>query len=183
MTDEQLLKLLKDDSSKEKGFRLLMNQYQAMLYQHIRRIVSDHDDTNDVLQNTFLKVFRNIGKFEGRSSLYTWIYRIATNEALTQVGKSRKMQVIFDREEDENGLENRLAADISPEPEMIRSVLQSAMETLPEKQKSVFSLRYYEEMSYQRIAEIMGTSEGALKASYHHAVKKIEKYFNKLNIY
>jgi RNA polymerase sigma-70 factor (ECF subfamily) len=183
MTDEQILLLIRDKSASERGYRLLMDQYQGLLYQHIRRIVNDHDDTNDVLQNTFLKVFRNIGKFEGRSSLYTWIYRIATNEALSYIGKARRLKGVFNNSEGESDLENKLTANNSPEGEKIAGMLQAAMKTLPEKQKCIFSLRYYEEMSYKQIASITGTTEGALKASFHHAVKKIEHYFKQENIY
>lgn len=183
MTDDQLIGLIQKDSSRERGFRSLMNEYQEMLYQHIRRIVRDHDDTHDILQNTFIKVFKHIGNFEGRSSLYTWIYRIATNEALSHLGKTKRLQIVFDQGENENGLENTLIADNGPEPETIGKLLIAALESLPEKQRSVFSLRYYEEMSYRQISDVLGTSEGALKASYHHAVKKIELYFKNVNIY
>jgi len=183
MTDEQILQLIKSSSEKERGYRVLMSTYQEMLYQHIRRIVKNHEDTNDVLQNTFIKIFKHIAKFEGRSSLYTWIYRIATNEALTQVKKTQKLLLVQDRNEVDNGLENQLAASNSPESESISEMLVAAMETLPDKQRSVFSLRYYEEMSYREMSSVMGTSEGALKASFHHAVKKIEQYFKQVNIY
>lgn len=183
MTDEQILLLLKNDSDREKGFRMLMNNYQELLYRHIRSILKNHEDTNDVLQNTFIKVFRNIEKFEGRSSLYTWTYRIATNEALTHVNKNKKMKLLFNKEDDHNGLENTLIAKESPDGYKVRDLLQQAIAILPEKQRSVFSLRYFEEMSYRQMSEVMETSEGALKASFHHAVKKIERYFKNVNVY
>ena len=183
MTDEQILLLLKEDSGKDKGFRMLMTNYQDMLYRHIRSILKNHEDSNDVLQNTFIKVYRNIGKFEARSSLYTWIYRIATNEALTHVSKNKKMKLFFNKEDDYNGLENTLIAKESPDAYKVRELLQQAIAILPEKQRSVFSLRYFEEMSYRQMSEVMDTSEGALKASFHHAVKKIEHYFKNVNIY
>lgn len=183
MTDEQIIHLIQNESTRESGFRQLMNRYQEMLYQHIRRMVRDHEDTNDVLQNTFLKVFKYIGNFEGRSNLYTWIYRIATNEALTHLSKSKKLSIVQVNDDNSNPMENIAIADNGPTPETIGKILLAALETLPDKQKSVFSLRYYDEMSYKQISEVLGTSEGALKASFHHAVKKLERFFKNANIY
>lgn len=183
MTDEQILVLIRNRSSREQGYRQLMNRYQEMMYQHIRRIVRDHEDTNDVLQNTFIKVFKHIDKFEGRSSLYTWMFRIATNEALSHQAKRKRMQLVDAGETKDTGLENSLRAEKQLAPETIGELLTAALESLPDKQKSVFNLRYYEEMSYRQMSELLGTSEGALKASFHHAVKKIENYFKTVNIY
>ena len=181
MTDEQILNILNHGKDTEKGFRLLMDKYQGMLYQHIRRMVNDHDDANDVLQNTFIKVYRYIDRFEGRSSLYTWIYRIATNEALTHLNRVNRMTLVMSNENDD--ITDRLHSNDGPATDMVAEMLLAALKLLPEKQKCVFNLRYYEEMSYKEISEVLETSEGALKASYHHAVKKIENYFKKINIY
>jgi len=183
MSDEQILVLIKNKNSLENGFSLLMSKYQDKLYQHIRRMVVNHEDTNDILQNTFIKVYRSIGKFEERSRLYTWIYRIATNEALTHLKKNKKYLNHHNMDTETFELENKLKSDESPDGNMVRNLLGKAIETLPEKQKSVFSLRYYEEMSYREISSVLETSEGALKASFHHAVKKIEQYFKTANIY
>ena len=181
--DEQVLSLIRSHKNRDQGFRLLMNRYQEPLYQHIRRMVWDHDDTNDVLQNTFIKVFKNIERFEERSSLYTWIYRIATNEALSYLNNTKRKNTVFESESLHQTLENRVHENDSPVPENMRDQLLTAMNQLPEKQKSVFSLRYFEEMSYKQMAEVLNTSEGALKASFHHAVKKIESYFKMTSIY
>ncbi len=159
----------------DKGFRLLMEKYQERLYWQIRRMVYDHEDANDVLQNCFIKVFRSIHGFEGKSKLYTWLYRIATNEAITFINKKKqKMTAPFDSA-DQN-LSNRLQADPYFEGDEVQIRLQEAIAQLPEKQRLVFNLRYFDEMSYADMSQALGTSEGALKASFHHAVKKIECY-------
>ena len=173
LTDEQLLELLRLD--KESGFRTLMHQFQEQTYWHIRRMVTTHEDADDVVQNTFIKVYRNIDKFEGNSKLYTWIYRIATNESLTFL-KKRKKRHSESIDDTESGLENNLVADSYFDGNNIQLLLQKAIYQLPEKQKAVFNLRYYEEMPYSDMSEVLQTSVGALKASYHHAVKKIEEY-------
>ena len=173
LTDEQLLELIQLD--KESGFRSLMHQYQEQTYWHIRRMVTTHEDADDVVQNTFIKVFRNLDKFKGDAKLYTWIYRIATNESLTFL-KNRKKRYSESIDESENNIENNLVADAYFDGNNIQVLLQKAIITLPDKQKAVFNLRYYEEMPYNDMSEIMETSVGALKASYHHAVKKIEQF-------
>ena len=158
-----------------KAFELLINTYKDRLYWHIRRIVLDHDDTDDVLQNTFIKVFRSIDGFKGNSKLYSWMYRIGTNEALTFIKlKSKKLGVGMD--EMQERMAERLEADVYFEGDEIQLKLQKAIASLPEKQKLVFNMKYYEEMKYDDISEILGTSVGSLKASYHLAVKKIESY-------
>ena len=154
-----------------------MNLYQERLYWHIRRMVHGHDDANDVLQNCLVKVFRNIGKFEQKSQLYTWLYRIATNEAITFLRKQKKGALSLDDEEMHAA--NQLAADSFFDGSKAQRLLQEAIQLLPEKQKQVFNLRYFEEMPYQEMSELLETSPGALKASYHHAVKKIEDYLRK----
>jgi len=173
LTDEQLLELIHLD--KESGFRSLMHQYQEQTYWHIRRMVTTHEDADDVVQNTFIKVFRNLDKFKGNSKLYTWIYRIATNESLTYL-KNRKRRHSESIDDSENNIENNLIADVFFDGNNVQMILQKAIISLPDKQKAVFNLRYYEEMPYNDMSEVLNTSVGALKASYHHAVKKIEEY-------
>lgn len=176
MSDDQILLLIQSEANRERGYRMLMQQYQERLYWHIRRMVVHHDDANDVIQNTFIKVFKSIHRFEGKSALYTWLYRIATNEAITYLN-NRKKKVTADLDDADNNLENQLAADDYFDGDRAQMLLQKAVSRLPEKQRLVFQLRYFEEMAYQEISEVLDTSVGALKASYHHAVKKIESYF------
>ena len=177
ISDEQILNLLQNEKNVEQGFRLLMVTYQERLYAHIRRMVNEHEDANDVLQNTFIKVFRNIQKFEGNSKLYTWLYRIATNETITFLNKKKRKTTTSIDDEDLD-MANRLSADTYFDGEAAQKSLQRALDVLPEKQKLVFNMRYYDEMSYQAISDILETSVGALKASYHHAVKKIEQFLS-----
>lgn len=165
--------MLQGGQDVEKGFKLLMLKYQERVYWQIRRLVLEHEDANDVIQNTFIKVFRGIQKFKGNSQLYTWIYRIATNEAITFLNKKQK-KTTESIDNDEYQLANRLKADVYFDGDEAQIRLQQALVGLPEKQRMVFNMRYFEEMSYQDISETLGTSVGALKASYHHAVKKIE---------
>ena len=165
MTKETLLIAeLKNVKTKEKAFRELIYLYKKRLYWHIRKIVISHDDADDVLQNTFIKIFRNIDTFNQQSKLYSWIYRIATNESITFINKRAK-----ERKEDISD-DNLFTGD------EIQLILQKAIATLPEKQKLVFNMKYFDELKYTEISEILETSVGALKASYFHAVKKIEKY-------
>ncbi len=174
-SDEQILALLQSESTYEQGFRALMAKYQERLYWHIRKMVYEHDDANDVIQNTFIKVYRSIAKFEGKSQLYTWLYRIATNESITFINKKKK-KATSSIDNEEFNLANRLHADEYFDGDEIQMQLQLALEQLPEKQRLVFNMRYFDEMSYADISEILETSVGALKASYHHAAKKIESY-------
>ncbi|MBT8253002.1 MAG: RNA polymerase sigma factor [Flavobacteriaceae bacterium] len=152
-----------------------MTQYKERLYWHIRKMVISHDDTDDVLQNTFIKVYRNIDKFKGDSKLYSWMYRIATNEAITQINKNAKRHQISNEEVQQNAVQN-LKADVYFEGDEIQLKLQHAIATLPEKQRLVFNMKYFDDMKYKDISDVLETSEGALKASYHLAVKKIERY-------
>ena len=171
--EETLIENLKQKDTQAKAFEVLINTYKERLYWHIRRIVLNHDDTDDVLQNTFIKIFRNIDKFKGDSKLYSWMYRIATNEALTFLKvKSKKLGV--DNEELQERMANNLQADVYFEGDEIQLKLQKAIALLPEKQKLVFNMKYFEELKYEEISEILETSVGGLKASYHLAVKKIE---------
>ena len=155
-----------------------MTDYKRPLYNHIRNIVLDHDDTNDVLQNTFIKVFQNLNNFKGESKLYSWMYRIATNESITFINKKAKLSSKTSQELKSKIVEN-LEADIHFDGNAIQIKLQKAILTLPEKQQLVFKMRYFEEIKYQEMSTILGTSVGALKASYHLAVKKIEIFMTK----
>lgn len=154
-----------------------MQKYQERLYWHVRKLVIEHEDANDVIQNCFIKVFRSIDKFEGKSKLYTWLYRIATNEALTYLTKKKRKATASIDAEEQQQLMSQLQADQYFDGSEVQYKLQQALARLPEKQKVVFNLRYFEEMSYKEMAEVLDTSVGALKASYHHAVKKIEGFF------
>ncbi|NNJ87943.1 MAG: RNA polymerase sigma factor [Eudoraea sp.] len=175
IAEETLVKELKQRDTQAKAFEVLISTYKERLYWHIRRIVLDHDDADDVLQNTFIKVYRNIEKFKGDSKLYSWMYRIATNEALTFLKtKSRKLGVSSDEFIERKA--NTLEADVYFEGDAIQLLLQQAIARLPEKQKLVFNMKYFEELKYDEISEILDTSVGALKASYHLAVKKIESF-------
>ncbi|WP_158210413.1 RNA polymerase sigma factor [Myroides phaeus] len=178
MTDEnELVKRLKNSVTKHEAFRELMSLYQERLYLHIRTLVLNHDDTDDVLQETFIKIFQNIDKFKGDSKLFSWMYRIATNQALDFL-KQRKNKMKVNSEELNEYLIDQLEADSLFDGDEAEILLQKAIATLPEKQQLVFKLKYFEELDYQTISEIVDTSVGALKASYHHAVKKIEKFIN-----
>ena len=175
LDDNELLLQFKNPSTKENGFTAIIKKYQEKLYWHIRRIVVDHEDANDVLQNMFIKVWNALDNFREDSQLYTWLYRIATNESLTYIEQQKKRKSIS-LSDAENGLSNKLKADQNYDSNKIEWKLQLAMQQLPEKQRVVFNLRYYDEMPYHQMSLVLETSEGALKASYHHAVKKIEDY-------
>jgi RNA polymerase sigma-70 factor (ECF subfamily) len=175
IAEAELVNQLKDSDTQSKAFEVLVNTYKKRLYWHIRSLVLNHDDADDVLQNTFIKVFRNIKGFKGESKLYSWMYRIATNEALSHLKKKSKKQGISDAELQRQLLEN-LEADVYFEGDEIQLKLQKAIATLPEKQKLVFNMKYFRELKYQEISEILETSVGGLKASYHLATKKIEAY-------
>lgn len=166
---------LTNPKSKEKAFRQLITQYKERLYWHIRKIVISHDDTDDVLQNTFIKIYKNIHKFNGKSKLFSWMYRIATNEAITFINKRAK-----ERNVDITTINEQLAAtlesDVYFSGDEIQLILQKAIATLPQKQQLVFNMKYFDELKYNEISNILETSVGALKASYFHAVKKIENY-------
>jgi RNA polymerase sigma factor (sigma-70 family) len=180
-TEENILLLLQNASTTERGFRLLMEQYQEQLYWVVRRLINDHDDANDVIQNCFIKVFRSIHTFEGKSKLYTWLYRIATNEAITFLNqKNRKATSSIDN--GESPVVDTLQADASVNGDELQVELQKAIFQLPDKQRIVFNMRYFDEMGYEEMSEVLDTSVGALKASYHHAVKKIENYFREVEI-
>ncbi len=175
IAEQTLLEELKQTETQARAFEKLVNTYKERLYWHIRRIVLNHDDADDVLQNTFIKVYRNIDNFKGDSKLYSWMYRIATNESLSFLKtKSKKLGV--SSSELQETLLNNLESDVYFEGDEIQLKLQQAIATLPEKQKLVFNMKYFDEMKYQDISEVLETSVGALKASYHLAAKKIETY-------
>jgi RNA polymerase sigma factor (sigma-70 family) len=173
--EEQLVIELQTASSRENAFRELMMLYKERLYWHIRKIVISHDDSDDVLQNTFIKVYKNIDKFKGDSKLYSWMYRIASNEAITHLNKNAKRYNMSSQEMQSKAV-NNLTSDVYFEGDAIQLKLQKAIATLPQKQQLVFNMKYFEDMKYKDMADVLETSEGALKASYHLATKKIEAY-------
>ncbi|MCC6516286.1 MAG: sigma-70 family RNA polymerase sigma factor [Chitinophagales bacterium] len=170
-TDEEILALFKRSDTKEKAFCMLLSAYQERLYYHVRRYVHNHEDANDILQNTCIKVWNAIDNFRADCALYSWLYRIAGNEAITFINKQKKRNEI---DIEQSSAQYRSASDAIGADAMTQK-LQRAIDTLPDKQKQVFIMRYYDEMPYEKMAEISETSVGALKASYHHAVKKIEE--------
>lgn len=175
LDDKELLHLFKQAETREKGFTGIIKKYQEKLYWHVRRLVVDHDDANDVLQNMFIKVWNALDNFREDSQLYTWLYRIATNESLTFLEQQKKRSAVS-LDEVEAGLSNKIIADRHFDANKLEWKLQLAIQQLPEKQRIVFNLRYYDEMPYEEMSRVLETSEGALKASYHHAVKKIEDF-------
>lgn len=175
LDDKELLFQFKEAATRERAYTGIIKKYQEKLYWHIRRMVVDHEDANDVLQNMFIKVWKGLDNFREDSQLYTWLYRIATNECLTFLEQQKKRSSVS-LNDVENGISNKLKADTNYDSNKIEWKLQLAMQQLPEKQRVVFNLRYYDEMPYEEMSRVLDTSEGALKASYHHAVKKIESY-------
>lgn len=171
--EQEFIQELLNPKTQNQAFQKLLKEYQKPLYNHIRNILLNHNDTDDVLQNTFVKVFQNLNKFKGESKLFSWMYRIATNEALTFLNQKAKKNGVSS-EELQNKVINNLTADVYFDGNEIQIKLQKAIIQLPEKQQLVFKMKYFEELKYEEISEILGTSVGALKASYHHAVKKIE---------
>jgi RNA polymerase sigma-70 factor (ECF subfamily) len=173
--EAKLLSLLKLDNSKELAFKTLVKRYKEKLYWHIRKIVISHDDADDVLQNTFIKIFRNIDKFKGDRKLYTWMYRIATNESISFLNSKAKRNQVSNETLNENAIQN-LVADVYFEGDEIQLKLQKAIAQLPRIQQLVFNMRYFDDIKYKDRSSILETSEGALKASYHIAIKKIKTY-------
>jgi len=174
-SDQELIENLRKESTRDQAFRGLVLKYQERLYWHIRKIVLNHDDTDDVLQNTFLKVWKNLDGFREESTLFTWLYRIATNESLTFIS-AQKRRALVPMNEVSDLIKNKLDSDEYYEGTEIQKKLQQAILKLPDKQRIVFNMRYFEEMPYQEMSGILKTSVGALKASYHHAVRKVEDY-------
>jgi len=173
--EQEFIKKLLNPKTQNQAFKELLLDYQRPLYNHIRNIVLNHDDADDVLQNTFAKVFQYLKNFKGESKLFSWMYRIATNEALTFLNQKAKINGISSEELQNKTIDN-LQADVFFDGNEIQLKLQKAIAILPEKQQLVFKMKYFEELKYEEISEILGTSVGALKASYHHAVKKIEAF-------
>ncbi len=178
MDESQFIQELLDPKTQNKAFQELMSRYQKPLYSLIRNIVLDHDDADDVLQNTFVKVFRSLANFKGDSKLFSWMYRIATNEAITFINARSKRNGQKSSEYLEAAAGN-LKADSYFDGDEIQIKLQKAVALLPEKQQLVFKMKYFEELKYEEMSDILGTSVGALKASYFHAVHKIEEYMTK----
>jgi len=173
--EEEFIQQLLTPKTQNEAFQKLLLTYQKPLYNHIRNIILNHDDTDDVLQNTFIKVFQNLKNFKGESKLFSWMYRIATNEALSFLSQKVKKGGISSETLQNKTIDN-LKSDSYFDGNEIQIKLQKAIVTLPEKQQLVFKMKYFEELKYEEISEILGTSVGALKASYHHAVKKIEAF-------
>lgn len=177
LNEKELLAELRDKKTQEKAFRLLVEQYQQRLYWHIRKIVINHDDADDILQNVFIKVWKNLDGFREDSSLFTWLFRIATNESLSFLQK-QKRQSIFSSNEITEHLSETLESDPYFDGDAIQKKLQLAVVQLPEKQRLVFNMKYFDEMKYEEISDVLQTSVGALKASFHFAVKKIEEFLH-----
>ena len=176
MIDEKALyKQLHDASTKEAAFTRLVREYQEPLYWQIRRMVVVHDDADDVLQNTFIKAWSAIDSFRGESRLQTWLFRIAINESLNYLNKKKQ---VLSLDQTDGSLADMLASDSYFDGDEVQRQLQTAINTLPEKQRLVFNLKYFDEMKYEDMSSLLGTSIGALKASYHHAVKKISAFFD-----
>lgn len=175
INEVELITSLKTEATREKAYRLLVSTYKERLYWHIRKIVITHDDADDVLQNTFIKIFRNISSFKGDSKLFSWMYRIATNEAITHLKRNAKI-LQLNSEELISQKVNNLPSDVYFEGDTIQLKLQQAIATLPHKQQLVFNMKYFEDITFKDMADILDTSEGALKTSYHLAKQKIEKF-------
>lgn len=174
--DQELLELFKKEESRNWAFNLLVRKYSERVYRHCRKMVIVHEDADDLVQETFLKVYHGLADFRQASSLFTWIYRIATNECLSFLRKKQRRFFFVPLTDYSSELASKLESELSPDADEIQKKLQTAILRLPDKQRLVFNLRYYEELSYEDMAAITGTSEGALKASYHLAVKKIEEF-------
>jgi RNA polymerase sigma-70 factor (ECF subfamily) len=176
ISDREIIEQFKDQQQSEVAFKLLVNKYKERLYWHCRRIVISHDDADDALQNTFVKVWKNLKNFRADSSLYTWLFRIATNESLTVLKSNKKHPFGSDGKDIESRMAENLISDPYFDGDEALLKLQKAILSLPDKQRVVFNLKYYDELKYEEMSKVLETSVGALKASYHHAVKKIEKY-------
>ena len=176
--EKEIIALLQEPTRQREAFECIVKEYSEQLYWQIRRLVFSHDDANDILQNTFIKAWINIDYFRGDAKMSTWLYRIALNESLTFLNKQRASNQLSIDDADTEML-NRLESDTYFDGDDSQKIFLQAIHTLPEKQQIVFNLKYFKEMKYEEISEIVGTSIGALKASYHHAVKKIEAFLEK----
>lgn len=175
MEEKEIIELFHLQGRKDEAFRLLVNQYKERLYWHVRKIVLDHDDADDVLQNTFVKVWQGLTEFRYEARLFTWMYRIATNEAINFLNE-KKRKVYGNSVEMTAMLENVLESDVYFDGDAIQKELQRAILRLSERQRLVFNMKYFDDMSYDEIAEVLEVAVGTLKATYHNAVKKIEEY-------
>ena len=175
MNDKELLLKLRDPETRNYGFNLLVREYQQRIYWHIRKMVIDHDDTDDIVQEVFIKVWKHIENFREDAQLYTWVYRIATNECLNFLRK-KKNRLFLPIHDVQKELAEKLDSAPYIDGDTIQLKLQKALLKLPNKQRMVFNMKYFDEMKYEEISKITSTSVGSLKASYHHAVKKIERY-------
>lgn len=174
-SDQELLALFSNTATREQGFTQLVKKYQEKIYWHIRRMVIDHADADDVLQNTLIKIWKGLENFREESQLFTWLYRIATNETLSFLAQQQR-KATQSLDEMTESLANKVKADLDFNANQLEWRLQLAIQELPEKQRLVFHLRYYDAMPYEEMSKVLDTSEGALKASYHHAAKKIETF-------
>ena len=182
MTDQEILEKFANPESRNFAFNQLVRKYQQKVYWHIRKMVIDHDDTDDLVQEVFIKVWQALGSFRGESQLFTWLYRIATNECLNFLNKKRRRFFVSIHDVEGELLEKLESQTTHNEPSLggdeIQLKLQKALLKLPDKQRLVFNMKYFDDLKYEEIADITGTSVGALKASYHHAVTKVEKFLN-----
>ncbi len=179
-TDAELLSLLRNAASQQRAFEAIVKQYGEKLYWQVRRLVLSHEDADDIVQNAFIKAWLNINAFEGKAKISTWLSRIAINEALDFLRKRQKSDALR-ASDDVLSVASQLIADEYFDGDQTQAQLQEAISLLPDVQRTVFTLRYFDEMKYSEMSQILGTSEGSLKASYHHAVKKIENFFNNLD--
>lgn len=179
MSDQELVNMLSDPMTRREGFAAMVHQYSEQLYWKIRHLVLTHEDTNDVLQNTFLKAWKNLDAFQGKSSMSTWLYRIAINEALDFLRKQKAAESVS--ADEDMSIANRLMADEYFDGDETQAQLQQAVAMLPDVQRTVFTMKYYDDMKYSEMSKILHTTEGALKASYHLAVKKITEYFKHID--
>lgn len=175
--EKETILMLQDPSMQRKGFERIVKAYSEQLYWQIRRMVVSHDDANDLLQNTFIKAWTNLDYFRGDAKISTWLYRIALNESLNFLNKQRAENRLS-LDDADAALANKLESDPYFNGDETQKLFQKAILQLPEKQRIIFNLKYFQEMKYEEMSEILGTSVGALKASYHHAVKKIEDFFH-----
>lgn len=181
MDDALILEKFADPATREEAFGLLLKKYQQKIYWHIRRLVIDHDDADDLVQDVFVKVWKNLENFREDAQLYTWLYRIATNESITFLNKKKQRLNVSLNDENSAYLADTLSSSSYFDGNQAQQKLQEALLRLPEKQRLVFNMKYFEDMKYEEISQVLGTSVGALKASYHIAVKKIEQYFKETN--
>ncbi len=174
--DQLLLDQFRQPALREQAYTSLVKKYQERIYWHIRRLVVDHEDANDVMQNVFIKVWKGLDNFKENSQFYTWLYRIATNESISFLEQQKRKRADYSLSDIGNHLENKMKADKTFDAQKLEWKLQLAIQKLPEKQRIVFNLRYFDEMPYEEMSRVLETSEGGLKASYHHAAKKIEEF-------